>query len=90
MDSTSILSRILLFVRFAAILGFLVVTVFLINLNHKALKNYLRLDTKSQILLFLISSVLPLALFLYVANFLILGKDLAGYGQLVLLVFGRR
>ncbi|OGM03590.1 hypothetical protein A2715_00330 [Candidatus Woesebacteria bacterium RIFCSPHIGHO2_01_FULL_39_32] len=82
--------ELLSFLRFSAIAGLLATTTLLMNFNHKAFSNFFGYRSKSLWWLFLVFSVLPLLLFLFVFNFLFGRLDLEKYGRLVLRVFGSR
>jgi len=77
------------FFRFSAVAGLLATTVLLINLNHKAFDRVLGPKSKSLWWLFVLFSVVPLLLFLYIFTFLFGKMNLREQGELVLNLFAR-
>lgn len=69
----SIPEELMQFIHYSAITGFIVVTVLIINLNHKAFDYVLKDNSKKFWWLFVILAVIPLSLFLYAFTF-IFGK----------------
>ena len=78
------------FFRFSAIAGLLATTVLLINLNHKTFNRVLGERSKSLSWLFVLLSVVPLLLFLYIFSFLFGNTNLREQGELILKLFGRK
>ena len=80
---------VIAFFRFSAVAGLLATTALLINLNHKAFDRVLGQKSRSLWWLFVLFSVVPLLLFLYIFTFLFGKMNLREQGELVLRLFAR-
>jgi len=65
--------KIVQFIRFSAILGFIIFATFVINFNNKAFNYVLKEKAKKFWWLFILISIVPLLLFLYLFS-IIFGK----------------
>jgi len=83
-------AELLLFFRYSAIAGFLATVTLIINFNHTKFANIFGDRSKSLWWLFLIFSVIPLLLFLFIFNFVFGRFELRQYGDTVLAVFGMK
>lgn len=66
--------ELLTFFRYSAILGFISVSVLIINLNHKLFDTVFRDSAKKFWWLFVLVSTVPLLVIIYVFNFFFGGK----------------
>lgn len=73
LSTLTIPREVMQFLNYSAITGFIVVTVLLVNLNHKAFNYVLKDNAKKYWWLFVVFAVVPLALFIYAFTF-IFGK----------------
>lgn len=78
------------FFRYSAMAGFLAITALIINLNHKAFNKLFGEKAKTYRWVFLVTSIFPLLLFLYIFALLFGKADLREQGELVLRIFGRK
>jgi spore maturation protein SpmB len=69
-DPQLFMNKVLEVFKYGAMLGFLVATTLLINLNNKAFTSVFREHSKAYFWFFLVISVIPLLAFIYVFNFL--------------------
>ena len=69
-DIENFLNQVALIFKYGAMLGFLVATTLLINLNNKAYSRVFKTKSKSYFWFFLVLSIIPLLAFIYVFNFL--------------------
>lgn len=72
--ATFIPHEILIFFRYSAILGFICVATLVINLNHNLFNKVMSDNAKTFWWLFVIISVVPLLVIIYVFNFFFGGK----------------
>jgi hypothetical protein len=56
------------FLRYGAMLGFFVVSILIINLNNKAFRFVFREHAKTYFWFFLLLSIIPLLVFIYLFN----------------------
>src|SRR3972149_5607418 len=69
-DPQAFVNQTLSLFKYGAMLGFLVATVLLMNLNNKAFKYVFKDRAKSYFWFFLLLSVIPLLVFIYIFNLL--------------------
>lgn len=67
--SNVILQHVLTVLKLAALIGFLVCTTLIINLNHRAFNSLLNKRASSLWWLFLLLSIIPFVLIIFVFNF---------------------
>lgn len=84
------ISELFHLVSLASFFGFIVLAVIVINLNYHAFTKFLGQRSKSFWWFFLIFSLFPLLLILYIFSFLFGGFDLKKQADLVLKIFARR
>jgi ATP-dependent Zn protease len=69
-DPTFFFQKAIEFLRYGAIIGFLVATTLLINLNNKAYNSVFKEKKKQYFWFFLVISLIPLLIFIAIFNFI--------------------